>query len=65
MKMCLVEFLKIFLVKMKTGNNQKIKIIKSRFSSVENTSLILGKMKMSNVILSKYKSTKRLKVNIS
>ena len=29
--MCLVGFLKIFSVKIKTGNNQKIKIINSRF----------------------------------
>ena len=29
--MCLVGFLKIFSVKIKTRNNQKIKIINSRF----------------------------------
>ena len=39
MKMCLVEFLKTFLVKMKIRNNQKIKIIKSRFQLI-NLSLI-------------------------
>jgi len=32
-KMCLIEFLKIFLVKMKIGNNHEIKIIKSRLKT--------------------------------
>jgi len=43
-----VEFLKIFLVKMKIRNNQKMKIIKSHFSifSIKNINLILDKIKM-------------------
>ena len=46
MKMYLVGFLKIFLMKMKIGNNQKMKTIKFRFHSVQNRNLILNKMKM-------------------
>ena len=42
--MCLVEFFKIFLVKMKTENNQKMKTIKFCFQLKKN--LILGKIKM-------------------
>ena len=38
MKMCSVEFLKIFLVKMKIENNQKIKIIKFKFQLKTETS---------------------------
>jgi len=41
MKMCLVGFLKTFLVKMKTGNNQKMKTINSRFQCVQLRTKIL------------------------
>ena len=43
--MYLVGFLKTFSVKMKTGNNQKMKTINSHFPN-ENRNLISGKMKL-------------------
>ena len=64
-----VGFLKTFSVKMKIGNNQKMKTINFSFSmfSVENRKLISGKMKLWGqcIILSKSKNAKRQEVNIS
>ena len=58
MKMCLVEFLKIFLVKIFSQTNQKLETIKSHFQLKPGTSFwIKWKRGGRNIILSKSKNT--------